>query len=113
MSRIRLGVNIDHVATVRNARGEIYPSPLRAALLAEKNGADSITIHIREDRRHINENDLKKIKKKLKKPLNLEIAPTKEMLNIALKFKPDFICIVPENRKEITTEGGLDLEKKK
>ena len=113
MSRIRLGVNIDHVATVRNARGEIYPSPLRAALLAEKNGADSITIHIREDRRHINENDLKKIKKKLKKPLNLEIAPTKEMLNIALKFKPDFICIVPEKRKEITTEGGLNLKYKK
>ena len=109
MRRIRLGVNIDHVATVRNARGEIYPSPLRAALLAEKNGADSITIHLREDRRHINELDLKKIIKKLKIPLNLEIAATKEMLNIAARSKPPFICIVPEKRKEITTEGGLNL----
>jgi len=109
MKRIRLGVNIDHVATVRNARGESYPSPLRAALLAEKNGADSVTIHLREDRRHINESDLKKIIKKLKIPLNLEIAATKEMLKIALKSNPPFICIVPEKRKEITTEGGLNL----
>ena len=113
MSKIRLGVNIDHVATVRNARGENYPSPLRAALLAQKNGADSITIHLREDRRHINELDLKKIKSKLKIPLNLEIAATKEMLKIALKRKPPFICIVPEKRKEITTEGGLNLNYKK
>ena len=88
MKRIRLGVNIDHVATVRNARGENYPSPLRAALLAEKKGADSITIHLREDRRHINEQDLKKIIKKLKIPLNLEIAATKEMLKIASRSKP-------------------------
>ena len=109
MKRIRLGVNIDHVATVRNARGETYPSPLRAAILAEKNGADSITIHLREDRRHINELDLKKIIKKLTIPLNLEIAATKEMLTIALRSKPPFICIVPEKRKEITTEGGLNL----
>ena len=109
MSRIRLGVNIDHVATVRNARGENYPSPLRAALLAEKNGADLVTIHLREDRRHINEFDLKKIIKKLKIPLNLEIAATKEMLKIASRSKPPFICIVPEKRKEITTEGGLNL----
>ena len=109
MKRIRLGVNIDHVATVRNARGEIYPSPLRAALLAEKNGADSVTIQLREDRRHINEFDLKKIIKKIKIPLNLEIAATQEMLKIALKSKPPFICIVPEKRKEITTEGGLNL----
>ena len=109
MSKIRLGVNIDHVATVRNARGESYPSPLRAALLAEKNGADSVTIHLREDRRHINEFDLKKIIKKLKIPLNLEIAATKEMLKIASRSKPPFICIVPEKRKEITTEGGLNL----
>ena len=109
MKKIRLGVNIDHVATVRNARGENYPSPLRAALLAQKNGVDSITIHLREDRRHINELDLKQIKKKLKIPLNLEIAATKEMLKIALKNKPPFICIVPEKRKEITTEGGLNL----
>ncbi len=109
MSIIRLGVNIDHVATVRNARGEIYPSPLRAALLAQKSGADSVTIHLREDRRHINELDLKVIKSKLKIPLNLEIAATKEMLRIALKRKPPFICIVPEKRKESTTEGGLNL----
>ena len=109
MKKIRLGVNIDHVATVRNARGETYPSPLRAALLAEKNGADSVTIHLREDRRHINEFDLIQIKKKLKIPLNLEIAATNEMLKIALKTKPTFICIVPEKRKEITTEGGLNL----
>ena len=113
MKRIRLGVNIDHVATVRNARGEIYPSPLRAAILAEKNGADSVTIHLREDRRHINEFDLKKIIKKLKIPLNLEIAATKEMLKIASKSKPPFICIVPEKRKEITTEGGLNLNHNK
>ena len=109
MKKIRLGVNIDHVATVRNARGELYPSPLRAALLAQQNGADSITIHLREDRRHINEQDLKQIKSKLKIPLNLEIAATKEMLNIALRSKPPFICIVPEKRKEVTTEGGLNL----
>jgi pyridoxine 5-phosphate synthase len=113
MKRIRLGVNIDHVATVRNARGETYPSPLRAALLAQKNGADSVTIHLREDRRHINEFDLKNIKKKLKIPLNLEIAATREMLKIAIKSKPPFICIVPEKRKEITTEGGLNLNHNK
>ena len=110
MSKIRLGVNIDHVATVRNARGESYPSPLRAALLAQKSGADSVTIHLREDRRHINELDLKQIKSKLKIPLNLEIAATKEMLNIALKRRPPFICIVPEKREEVTTEGGLNLK---
>ncbi len=113
MKRIRLGVNIDHVATVRNARGEVYPSPLRAAILAEKNGADSVTIHLREDRRHINELDLKKIIKKLKIPLNLEIAATKEMLKIASRSKPPFVCIVPEKRKEITTEGGLNLNHNK
>ncbi len=113
MKRIRLGVNIDHVATVRNARGETYPSPLRAAVLAEKNGADSVTIHLREDRRHINEFDLKKIIKRLKIPLNLEIAATKEMLKIASRSKPPFVCIVPEKRKEITTEGGLNLNHNK
>tara|TARA_B100001057_G_scaffold498124_1_gene604190 strand:+ start:573 stop:1295 length:723 start_codon:yes stop_codon:yes gene_type:complete len=113
MTKIRLGVNIDHVATVRNARGENYPSPLRAALLAEKYGADSVTIHLREDRRHINEFDLKKIVKKLKIPLNLEIAATREMLKIALRSRPPFICIVPEKRKEITTEGGLNLNHNK
>ncbi len=113
MAKIRLGVNIDHVATVRNARGENYPSPLRAALFAQKSGADSITIHLREDRRHINDEDLKIIKSKLKIPLNLEIASTNEMLSIAIKRKPQFICIVPEKRKEITTEGGLNLKYKK
>ena len=113
MKIIRLGVNIDNVATVRNARGENYPSPLKAALLAEKNGADSVTIHLREDRRHINDQDLKKIIKKLKIPLNLEIAATKEMLQIASRSKPPFICIVPEKRKEITTEGGLNLNHNK
>ena len=109
MAKIRLGVNIDHVATVRNARGENYPDPLRAALQAEKCGAESVTIHLREDRRHINELDLERIITKLRIPLNLEIAATKEMLKIALKRKPPFICIVPEKRKEITTEGGLNL----
>ena len=113
MSKIRLGVNIDHVATVRNARGENYPSPLRAALFAQKSGADSVTIHLREDRRHINDSDLKEIKSKLKIPFNLEIAATNEMLKIALKRKPPFICIVPEKRQEITTEGGLNLNFKK
>ena len=113
MNKIKLGVNIDHVATVRNARGENYPDPLQAALLAQKYGADSITIHLREDRRHINDNDLKKINSKLKIPLNLEIAPTREMLKIALKENPDYVCLVPENRKEITTEGGLNLNHNK
>ncbi len=113
MKKIRLGVNIDHVATVRNARGEKYPSPLRAAMLAEKCGADSVTIHLREDRRHINDTDLRSIISKLKIPLNLEIAATSEMLKIALKHKPPFICIVPEKRKEITTEGGLKLDFKR
>ena len=113
MNKIRLGVNIDHVATVRNARGEKYPSPLRAAIIAEKCGAHSITIHLREDRRHINDTDLKEIKSKLRIPLNLEIAATSEMLNIALRHKPNFVCIVPEKRKEITTEGGLNLNYKK
>ena len=113
MNKIRLGVNIDHVATVRNARGEKYPSPLRAAIMAEKSGAHSVTIHLREDRRHINDKDLKEIKSKLKIPLNLEIAATDEMLNIALRHKPNFVCIVPEKRKEITTEGGLNLDYKK
>ena len=111
MGKTRLGINIDHVATVRNARGENYPSPLTAALLSQKYGADSITIHLREDRRHIIDQDLIEIRKKLKIPLNLEMAPTKQMLKIALKYKPAFVCIVPEKRKEITTEGGLNLKK--
>jgi pyridoxine 5-phosphate synthase len=113
MKKINLGVNIDHVATIRNARGEKYPEPYKAAHLAQKSGADSITIHLREDRRHIIDNDLKDIKKKIKIPINLEMAATNEMLKIALNYKPDYVCIVPEKRKEITTEGGLNLRKKK
>ena len=111
MLKAKLGINIDHVATVRNARGEDYPSPLRAALLAQKSGADSITIHLREDRRHIKDNDFIKINEKLRIPLNLEMAPTNEMLKISLKHRPNYICIVPEKRTEITTEGGLNLKK--
>jgi len=106
----RLGVNIDHVATIRNARDEPHPYPVKIAKLAITYGANSITIHLREDRRHIKELDLKKICK-TKIPLNLEIAANVKMLNIALKYKPNFICLVPENRKEITTEGGIDILK--
>jgi pyridoxine 5-phosphate synthase len=111
MKKIRLGVNIDHVATIRNARGEYYPEPFKAAEIVEKSGANSVTIHLREDRRHIRDYDLKKIKNKIKIPLNLEMAPTTEMLKIAIKTKPNYVCIVPENRKEITTEGGLNLNR--
>jgi len=111
MKAKKLGINLDHIATIRNARGEIYPDPLKAAIIAQKGGADSITIHLREDRRHIRDTDLKNIKKKIKIPLNLEIAPTKEMLTIATKHKPNYVCIVPEKRNEITTEGGLNLKK--
>jgi pyridoxine 5-phosphate synthase len=107
----RLGVNIDHIATLRNARGEVHPSPLKAAKLAMKYGADSITIHLREDRRHIKDLDFKKIKKIRRIPINLELAANNKMLKIALKNKPNFVCIVPENRKEITTEGGLNIKK--
>jgi pyridoxine 5-phosphate synthase len=113
MIKKKLGVNIDHVATIRNARGENYPNPLKAALISQNSGANSITIHLREDRRHIRDYDLKNIKKNLKIPLNLEIAPTNEMLKIAIKSKPNFVCIVPEKRKEITTEGGLNVSKNK
>ena len=109
----RLGVNIDHIATLRNARGEKHPDPLYAAKKVISYGADSVTIHLREDRRHINEFDLKKIIKKLKIPLNLEIAATEEMLKISSRSKPPFICVVPEKRKEITTEGGLNLNHNK
>ena len=107
----RLGVNIDHIATLRNAWGEVHPSPLKAAKLAMKYGADSITLHLREDRRHIRDLDLKKIKKIKIIPINLELAANNKMLKIALKNKPNFVCIVPENRKEITTEGGLNIKK--
>ena len=107
----RLGVNIDHVATVRNARGSIHPDPLTIAKLAMKCGAHSVTIHLREDRRHITDLDVVKICKHKKIITNLEISLNKDILKIALRNKPNFICIVPENRKEITTEGGLDLSK--
>ena len=109
----RLGVNIDHVATLRNARGEFHPNPIQAAKLAIKYGADSITLHLREDRRHIKDKDLLNIIKIKNIPINLEMAATNEMLNIAIKHKPNFVCIVPEKRKEITTEGGLNLDKNK
>ena len=108
---IRLGVNIDHVATIRKARGEKHPEPYIVAKKALKYGADSITIHLREDRRHINDNDLKLISSIKSIPLNLEMASNSEMLSIAIKYKPDFVCIVPEKRNEITTEGGLNLKK--
>ena len=106
-----LGVNIDHVATVRNARGEDHPVPYKAAINAIKYGANSITIHLREDRRHIKDLDAKKICLLKKVPVNLEISTNNNIVDIALKIKPDFICIVPENRNEITTEGGLNLKR--
>ena len=105
----RLGVNIDHIATVRNARGESHPDPYYAALQVVKMGADSVTIHLREDRRHINDLDAKKICKTKKVLVNLEISINDKIVNNALKIKPDYICLVPENRKEVTTEGGLNL----
>jgi len=110
---IRLGVNIDHVATIRKARGEEHPEPYLTAKKALEYGADSITIHLREDRRHINDNDLKLISSIKSIPLNLEMASNSEMLKIAIKYKPDFVCIVPEKRNEVTTEGGLNLKRYK
>ena len=109
----RLGVNIDHVATIRNARGESHPDPYYAALQVVKMGADSVTIHLREDRRHINDLDAKKICKSKKVLINLEISINDKIVNNALRIKPDYICLVPENRKEVTTEGGLNLVKYK
>jgi pyridoxine 5-phosphate synthase len=109
----RLGVNIDHVATIRNARGEHHPDPYYAALQVMKMGADSVTIHLREDRRHINDLDAKKICKSKKILVNLEISMNDKIVRNALKINPDYICIVPENRKEVTTEGGLNLSKNK
>ena len=106
-----LGVNIDHVATLRNARGTTYPSPLEAALLAETHGADLITLHLREDRRHIKDADVAIINQALKTRMNLEMALTDEMLEHALKIKPSDVCLVPEKREEVTTEGGLDVLK--
>jgi len=108
MTKLRLGVNIDHVATVRNARGGDNPDPVRAAILAAGAGADGITAHLREDRRHISDDDIERLTKALSIPLNLEMAATEEMLAIALKAKPHAACIVPEKREERTTEGGID-----
>ena len=109
--RQRLGVNIDHVATVRNARGSAYPDPLRAAQIAEEAGADGITAHLREDRRHISDGDIDGLMETLSLPLNLEMAATDEMQAIALRHKPHAVCIVPEKREERTTEGGLEVAK--
>lgn len=105
---LRLGVNIDHVATIRNARGGAHPDPVRAAILAAEAGADGITAHLREDRRHISDADIERLVKEIEPPLNLEMAATEEMLKIALRHKPHAACIVPEKRAEVTTEGGLD-----
>jgi len=107
-NRPRLGVNIDHVATVRNARGTAYPDPVRAALLACEAGADGITAHLREDRRHIRDEDMRRLKEALPAPLNFEMAQTDEMVEIASAIRPHAVCLVPERREELTTEGGLD-----
>ena len=109
LGKLRLGVNIDHVATVRNARGSAYPDPVRAAKLAEEAGADGITAHLREDRRHISDNDIERLVDALRVPLNFEMAATDEMQAIALRHKPHAVCIVPEKREERTTEGGLEV----
>jgi len=106
---LRLGVNVDHVATVRNARGGRYPDPVRAAQIAIAAGADGITAHLREDRRHIRDDDMARLKAEIGKPLNFEMAATEEMVAIALKTQPHAVCLVPERRQELTTEGGLDV----
>ena len=112
MTRVRLGVNIDHVATIRNARGVAYPDPVRAAHIALDAGADGVTAHLREDRRHISDDDIARLSEMLRgraRPLNLEMAVTSELLEIALRHKPPAVCLVPERREERTTEGGLDV----
>ena len=106
---IELGINIDHVATLRNARGTVYPDPIRAALEAEQAGADLITLHLREDRRHIKDADLRALRPLIKTRMNLECAITNEMLQIACEVSPHDVCLVPEKREEVTTEGGLDV----
>ena len=106
---LRLGVNIDHVATLRNARGGARPDPVRAALIAIEAGADGITAHLREDRRHIRDTDMERLKAEISKPLNFEMAATADMLRISLATKPHAVCLVPERREELTTEGGLDV----
>lgn len=110
-SIIELGINIDHVATLRNARGTVYPDPLQAALLAEEAGADAITLHLREDRRHIKDADVESIRPQLRTRMNLESAVTSEMVDFACRIKPQDVCLVPERREEVTTEGGLDVIK--
>ncbi|PKG39408.1 pyridoxine 5'-phosphate synthase [Psychromonas sp. Urea-02u-13] len=109
MSKLLLGVNIDHIATLRNARGTCYPEPAHLAAIAETAGADGITIHIREDRRHINDRDVAVLAQTLQTRMNLEMAVTDEMIDIAIHTKPTFVCLVPEKREELTTEGGLDV----
>lgn len=109
MSSILLGVNIDHIATLRNARGTKYPDPVHAAEIAERAGADGITIHLREDRRHIVDRDVRILRETLQTRMNLEMAVTDEMVEIALQTKPEYVCLVPEKREELTTEGGLDV----
>src|SRR5579862_8112377 len=109
VSPLRLGVNVDHVATLRNARGGARPDPVRAALLAIEAGADGITAHLREDRRHIRDEDMARLKAGISKPLNFEMAATDDMLRISLATKPHAVCLVPERREELTTEGGLDV----
>ena len=108
-NQIRLGVNIDHAATIRNARGGTHPDPVELAILAQESGANGITAHLREDRRHISDGDIVRLKKAINLPLNFEMAATDEMLQIALRTKPNAACIVPEKRAEVTTEGGLDI----
>ncbi|PVY73875.1 pyridoxine 5'-phosphate synthase [Pectobacterium versatile] len=109
MAELLLGVNIDHIATLRNARGTAYPDPVQAAFVAEQAGADGITVHLREDRRHITDRDVRILRDTLQTRMNLEMAVTEEMLNIACEVKPHFCCLVPEKRQEVTTEGGLDV----
>ena len=109
MNRLRLGVNVDHVATIRNARGGRHPDPVRAAKLAIAAGGDGITAHLREDRRHIRDDDIARLKAEIDKPLNFEMAATEEMVAIVLQDRPHAACIVPEQREERTTEGGLDV----
>lgn len=109
MAELLLGVNIDHVATLRNARGTAYPDPVQAAFVAEQAGADGITVHLREDRRHITDRDVRLLRQTLQTRMNLEMAVTEEMLAIACELRPHFCCLVPEKRQEVTTEGGLDV----
>ncbi|PWC09840.1 pyridoxine 5'-phosphate synthase [Brenneria roseae subsp. americana] len=109
MAELLLGVNIDHIATLRNARGTAYPDPVQAAFMAEQAGADGITVHLREDRRHITDRDVRILRETIQTRMNLEMAVTEEMLGIACELKPHFCCLVPEKRQEVTTEGGLDV----